>query len=257
MGEKKSFILYLDTIKQWDMLSDEQAGKLIKALLRYCESGDKLETDDGMLSMAFGFIIAQIDRDSEKWNTIREKRSEAGKKGGAPKGNNNAKKQPEKQPPKQPEPQKQANQAKQTKQANACPEFSTAENSENMSENAVFNNAVSDYEKQANQAKQAKQAVNVNVNGNVNVNDNVNVNENVINKPHSPAALSRSPLESLIYDYGEENVEKYVQRVESWYAEKGKPLNDVEAVARKWMEQDNVAVIDHSMDKYKCLINRF
>ncbi len=77
MGEKKSFILYLDTIKQWDMLSDEQAGKLIKALLRYCENGDKLETDDGMLSMAFGFIIAQIDRDSEKWNTIREKRSEA------------------------------------------------------------------------------------------------------------------------------------------------------------------------------------
>lgn len=79
----------------------------------------------------------------------------------------------------------------------------------------------------------------------------------VYQPPHSPTALSRSPLESLIYDYGEENVEKYVQRVESWYAEKGKPLNDVEAVARKWMEQDNVAVIDHSMDKYKCLINRF
>lgn len=253
MGEKKSFILYLDTIKQWDMLSDEQAGKLIKALLRYCENGDKLETDDGMLSMAFGFIIAQIDRDSEKWNTIREKRSEAGKKGGAPKGNNNAKKQPEKQPPKQPEPQKQANQAK---QANACSEFSTAESSENMSENVVFNNAVSDYEKQA---KQAKQAVNVNVNGNVNVNDNVNVNEsvNVINNPLSPSAPTRSPLESLIYDYGEENVEKYVQRVESWYTEKGKSLNDVEAVARRWMEQDNVPVIDHSVDKYKCVINNF
>lgn len=79
----------------------------------------------------------------------------------------------------------------------------------------------------------------------------------VYQSTHSHTALSRSPLESLIYDYGEENVEKYVQRVESWYAEKGKPLNDVEAVARKWMEQDNVAVIDHSMDKYKCLINRF
>ena len=79
----------------------------------------------------------------------------------------------------------------------------------------------------------------------------------VYQSTHSHTALSRSPLESLIYDYGEENVEKYVQRVESGYAEKGKPLNDVEAVARKWMEQDNVAVIDHSMDKYKCLINRF
>ena len=43
----------------------------------------------------------------------------------------------------------------------------------------------------------------------------------VYQPPHSPTALSRSPLESLIYDYGEENVEKYVQRVESWYAEKG------------------------------------
>ena len=75
--------------------------------------------------------------------------------------------------------------------------------------------------------------------------------------PPSPSAPSRSPLEALIYDYGEENAEKYLQRVESWYAEKGKPLTDAEAVARKWMEQDNVAAIDHSMDKYKCLINKF
>ncbi len=43
----------------------------------------------------------------------------------------------------------------------------------------------------------------------------------VYQSTHSHTALSRSPLESLIYDYGEENVEKYVQRVESWYAEKG------------------------------------
>ena len=26
---------------------------------------------------------------------------------------------------------------------------------------------------------------------------------------------------------------------------------------RKWLEQDKVRKIDHSMDKYKCLINRF
>lgn len=66
MAENKSIMLYLDTLKQWEMLTDEQAGVLIKALLLYASSGEQLCTDDGMVSMAFSFITAQIDRDNEK-----------------------------------------------------------------------------------------------------------------------------------------------------------------------------------------------
>ena len=44
-----------------------------------------------MASLAFSFIQKTIDRDSEKYNRIKELRSNAGKRGGAPIGNNNAK----------------------------------------------------------------------------------------------------------------------------------------------------------------------
>ena len=77
MSERKSFMLYLDAIEQWDMLTDEQAGVLIKALLRYSKTGERLETSDGMLKMAFSFITAQIDRDGEKWEKTCEKRRDA------------------------------------------------------------------------------------------------------------------------------------------------------------------------------------
>lgn len=73
-------MLYLDAIEQWDMLTDEQAGVLIKALLRYSKTGEKLETADGMLRMAFSFMTAQIDRDGAKWEKTCEKRREAVKK---------------------------------------------------------------------------------------------------------------------------------------------------------------------------------
>ena len=77
MDDKKSIMLYLDTIKQWDKLTDEQAGKLIKALLRYGIAGELFENGDAALDMMFSFITAQIDRDSEKWAEVREKRRNA------------------------------------------------------------------------------------------------------------------------------------------------------------------------------------
>lgn len=78
-------MLYLDSEQQWEMLSNEQAGILIKALLRYSKTGERIQTDDGMVLMAFSFIAAQIDRDGEKWQKTCERRREAGKLGGRPK----------------------------------------------------------------------------------------------------------------------------------------------------------------------------
>lgn len=84
-NDKKSFMLYLDSFEQWNILSDEQAGILIKAIFRFAESGEMLETDDGMVKMAFSFISSQIKRDTEKWLEVSEKRSKSGKMGGRPK----------------------------------------------------------------------------------------------------------------------------------------------------------------------------
>ena len=76
MADKSSFIIHLNTAPQWRMLSDEQAGILIKALLLYAETGEQLETDDGMLMMAFSFIRCQIDSDSEKYSARCKKNQE-------------------------------------------------------------------------------------------------------------------------------------------------------------------------------------
>ena len=76
MSKKKSIVLYTDSFEQWKRLSNEQAGVLIKALLYYCNTGERLADDDTALSMAFSFITSQIDRDSEKWKNSCEKRSQ-------------------------------------------------------------------------------------------------------------------------------------------------------------------------------------
>jgi hypothetical protein len=49
------------------MLSDQQAAALIRALLSYAINGEQLETEDGMLKIAFSFMSQQIDRDAEKY----------------------------------------------------------------------------------------------------------------------------------------------------------------------------------------------
>ena len=73
MTEQKSILLYLDTIPQWEMLTDAQAGILIKALLSYAQTGEQLRSADGMLMMAFSFIASQIDRDCEKYENKCER----------------------------------------------------------------------------------------------------------------------------------------------------------------------------------------
>ena len=82
MATKNSFVLYTDSAEQFEILSDEQAGKLIKAVFNYAGNRILPKFDDGMLIMAFSFIKGQIDRDSEKWEETRKKRAEAGRKGG-------------------------------------------------------------------------------------------------------------------------------------------------------------------------------
>ncbi len=75
-------MLYTDNMAQFGILSDEQAGRLIKAIFTYEVNKEIPKFNDGMLDMAFSFIKSQLDRDTEKWEKIRQKRSEAGRKGG-------------------------------------------------------------------------------------------------------------------------------------------------------------------------------
>lgn len=81
MATKKSFVLFTDRKKEIDMLSDAQCGVLFKAILRYADTGERLESEDLVLQVLFSVFTSQIDSCNEKWETIKKKRSEAGKKG--------------------------------------------------------------------------------------------------------------------------------------------------------------------------------
>jgi len=81
--KKKSFLLYLDTLEILHKLTDEQAGKLLKAFLAYHSEQDL--NLDPMLDLVFFSFQAQFERDGVKYNTIVERNRNNGSKGGRPK----------------------------------------------------------------------------------------------------------------------------------------------------------------------------
>ena len=81
--EKRSFVLYYDYRIHLQILTDEERGKLLMALMDYGEKGKEPEFEGAAL-MAFSFITLQMDKDAERYAETCRKRSEAGKKGGRP-----------------------------------------------------------------------------------------------------------------------------------------------------------------------------
>lgn len=81
--EKKGFLLYYDYRDHLNILTDEERGKLLTALLDYGMTGENPKLEGAAL-MAFSFITSQMDRDAERYAEKCKKRSEAGKQGGRP-----------------------------------------------------------------------------------------------------------------------------------------------------------------------------
>ncbi|HEZ7985992.1 MAG TPA: DUF6291 domain-containing protein [Ruminococcus sp.] len=90
--DNKSFPIYKDWEDIFNGLeSNEEAGQLIKALFAYAKRGEEADFKGG-LKIAFIAMRQQIDRDGIKWEEMCNKNSINGKKGGAQKGNQNARK---------------------------------------------------------------------------------------------------------------------------------------------------------------------
>jgi len=85
--DKKSFVLYSDLIHTVNKLSDEDAGKLLKHLLKYVND-EEPKTDSLIVDIAFEPIKQQLKRDLKDWESKINKRREAGKKGGLAKASN-------------------------------------------------------------------------------------------------------------------------------------------------------------------------
>ena len=84
--DKSSFLIYLDYEEQVNLLTDEQIGQLMRAIIKY-EKTREIPQLNGIVKMAFSFIKTQLDRDREKYEARCEKNRENAKKGGRPRKN--------------------------------------------------------------------------------------------------------------------------------------------------------------------------
>ena len=75
---KKSFVLYTDSFDTLQHLSDDQLGKLTRLIYEFVINGEIPDTSNPLF-FVFNPIKTQLIRDSNKYETIREKRSLAGK----------------------------------------------------------------------------------------------------------------------------------------------------------------------------------
>lgn len=78
---RDSFVLYTKIREMVVKLTDEQKGILFQAILDF-ETDNEVSIDDPVIDMAFIPIRQDLEANNEKWENIRNARSEAGKRSG-------------------------------------------------------------------------------------------------------------------------------------------------------------------------------
>ena len=96
MSKMPYVMVYADLKSTVDLLSDTEAGRLLKALLSYV-NGEEAAVS-GQEKLVYQMLKSQIDRDTEKYQSRAATNRENGRKGGAPAGNQNARKTTENNP---------------------------------------------------------------------------------------------------------------------------------------------------------------
>lgn len=82
--------VFTDALETWSLLSDEEVGRLVRALLEYQRTG-QYPVLPGNERFLFHTCKAQIDRDNEKYRETVSSRSNAGKKGASSRWQGHAK----------------------------------------------------------------------------------------------------------------------------------------------------------------------
>ena len=147
---KDSFILFTEYSEQFNMLTDEQAGVLIKAIFAY-SSDEELPEMDGVTRMAFSFIRSALDRSDKEYQRRVEANRENGRGGGRPRKNvqddtqDGAENPTEKEKPKKPKsffenPSKNPNKPKKPNGFFENPSKNPTENEKPKKPNGFFEN---------------------------------------------------------------------------------------------------------------------
>lgn len=77
--DKKGFVLYADQIDIFEGLSNDEAGRLIKHIMRYVNDQDPIN-DDRIITIAFEPIKSQLKRDLLKYKATCDRNTENIKK---------------------------------------------------------------------------------------------------------------------------------------------------------------------------------
>lgn len=80
-NNKNSFIVYHDLSIILNEISDENIGKLFRAMIEYSSTGKIVDLPD-ILKLVFLQIRQAMDRNAIKWEELSEARSQYGRKGG-------------------------------------------------------------------------------------------------------------------------------------------------------------------------------
>lgn len=83
MAEREYFPCYHSYLKKCEKLTDQELGRLFRALMEYSVTGERQELA-GRESIAFDFIADDIDRANGAYLKKCEKNSQNGKRGGRP-----------------------------------------------------------------------------------------------------------------------------------------------------------------------------
>ena len=94
--ERETFVFYKDWLNVIRDLPSEVQLEVYQAITEYAIYGNLIELKP-LAKVAFGFVKQTIDRDTQKYISIKEKRKEAGAKGGRPLKTNELEESKEKQ----------------------------------------------------------------------------------------------------------------------------------------------------------------
>jgi hypothetical protein len=96
-NKKKSFVLYVDFFEALECLNMTERGMLFTMIYSYAITGKPgISGCSSNVKLAFSVVRAQLDRDLEKYENIRKRNTENGKKGGRPRKDAEVKENPKK-----------------------------------------------------------------------------------------------------------------------------------------------------------------
>lgn len=78
--KRTSFLIYLEDEKNYDILTDEELGVLIRSFFRYVKNGTIPKFNERAQTISFNTFKDKYDRDDKKYKEIIKERSKAGKK---------------------------------------------------------------------------------------------------------------------------------------------------------------------------------